>query len=294
MDSRLALQSVSIRPREDIPLTQYHYPLGLDLDRKKLILDEWVEVVKRDNSLPVNDLYLGLIRFDPSTLTKEDDVGLIHTTIEATDVWRVNSLLSHMPSYLRTLDKRMGVSSHFPQTGLLDLSPTTPTTRTQLAEIERRVSMAAQEGTYLLLDSNLPRSSREGYCMPKGWLWDIYDEVARRLDPNYNSEDADRYNEDTCIYCSNGKITYGKNGRGIYIDLNGNEYDDTQVQEVATKITDEYALRTNILLQQLYEEGIVHLISPVGTAMEMVRVNERLWKPLHPVYPSAVQLLYHN
>ena len=293
----LALQDVRLRPE----VTNYEFlqPANFDRDRSRAMMEAWEDYVKRDAELPVDDLFLGMTRFNPETLVKVDDVGQIHTTIDATDTWRVNCVLSHIPSHIRSVDKRMGVVSHFPQTGKLDLSFTLEVSDTRLAYLESRIEPALREETYLLLDCNLPYTSRDGHCLPKCWMWDVYGEVAKRLDPDHNTSDSSLYNPKTCIYCNDGKIVYGISGEGVYLGLDGTQYTRDDIQIYSTQLLDTYVTRTIDIVNQLYSEGYVHLLPEdvhLAQSLNLVPASQWLWRKEGDVvvYPSPVEIVYNQ
>lgn len=235
-----------------------------------------------------NNLNMGLPAYNylPS---KVPDRGLFTTSVSVSDSWAVNCLLSQLPSVLRPIDKTLALSSHFPVTGNMELTPTQPLSANRRDAVAEAIEMASENERYLLFDANLPRLSTEGYRMPKTWLWDIYDYIGLQLDPSSVTDDPDAYNPDSCIYIGNGKITYGPNGKGLAYDTEGNLVDLTSS---STKVTDDYTKALNTLLQAAYDRGVCRAIPPSSSYL-FVSIGEDLWVPREPIYPSAVEVYYN-
>jgi hypothetical protein len=291
--STLALKSIRSQPKAVIPLSSYKYAVGIRQDQNRELIDTWEDVSKRDPSILTDDLSIRMPIFNPDTLSKRNDVGDIVTDVDATDSWRINVVLSHLPSLLRTIDKTLSITSHFPQSDKMALTLSHLVSSNRFEAVQQRVHLAELEKTYLLFDANLPRSSADGHPMPKTWLWDVYDELAYRLDEKCNTDDIEVGSEETCIYASNGRITYGPNSLSVFVDVEGKSYTPDEFTLISTIVTDNYVKRVRLLLQQMYDEGVVCFPQDYAVPPMFSRVTERLWKPTNALYPSAVEQLYN-
>lgn len=288
--SSLALASVKGRAPQEIPRGTYLMPYG---PVREEAVAQWVDVVTHTKGgltpTSYNNLNMNLPAYNylPS---KKPDTGLFETSVAVGDSWRTNCLLSNLPSHLRLIDKTLTTSSHFPVAGNVHLTPLQPVSLQRAEAIRSAIENASDAERYLLFDANLPRSSAEGYRMPKAWLWDIYDYIGLQLDRDAVTDDPDTYNPKSCIYIGNGKITYGKNGEGLAYDTDGSLVD---LETSSTKVTDEFTRALNALLQDAYNQGICRGSEPPSTHPRFTQIGEDLWRPSEPLYPSAVELYYN-
>lgn len=285
--SLIALDNIHGRPPVPTPSPTYTWPIRNRV--RTADASEFVDTLSYAGPPPtsLSNLLMGVPAYtDPGE--PRDDRGVLQTEVDTSDSWGVNCLLSQLPSYFRRIDKRLGVSSHFPASGMLELTPTIPVSANRLQAMRELVDLASVDRRYLLFDANLPRYSGDGHRYPKSWLWDVYDEIAMRLDAKASGDEEDTYHGESCIQVSDGRIYYGKNDVGEAYDLHHNLVD---LSFVSTDVTDEYITRVRELLQQAYDEGWCHFSSSVPVTF--VPISSRLHAPREPMYPSAVELYYN-
>jgi hypothetical protein len=263
-----------------LPKIEYVYRGHITSYEEAEILQEGIVPTSIDN------LMLHLPAYNGKGVVREDK-GDITTTINAKDSWQINCTLSHIPGLLRPIDKTLGVSTHFPKNGKVDFTLNKLVSERRMNAILREIEKVTKVDSFILLNADLPRNSSDGYRMPKSWLWDIYDEVARRIDPFFNTDDLYNYNVKSCIRAADGRIEYMKNGEGHLLDLDGYPCDP---ERDSTLVIDAYIKRVERVIQEMYDDGIIYLSYASDT---FDKITERLYKPKSPLFPSAVELYYN-
>lgn len=287
----LALESLTHRPVTVNVTPTYNWPIINRVSRSDMTehIMEGAAVAQGPPQTRLNNLLLGVPVYTSSGKRRLDS-GLISTTVDVDDSWGINCLLSQLPHFLRLIDKRLGVSSHFPPRGTMQLTPISPQpiSNNRLEAIMRAVVSASGDRRYLLFDADHPRHSSDGHRLPKSWLWDVYDEIGRRLAGRAVGDDYDTRAPTSCVQVSSGRIFYGYNDNMESFDIRGNP---VNLDLTSTDVTDEYVERIRVLLQQAYDEGWCHFESPPPNFEPM---SEYLWRTIEPMYPSAVELYYNS
>lgn len=235
----------------------HSFPLA---DREWYI--DYVEPVPSENNV--------LMHIPPFTPSKRvrDDRGEIATDVKLTERWRMHCLLSQLERYTREVDRRIGFIPHYPLNGTLELTPTVPVSENRLRRLLQAINAAQQDKRYLLLDCRVPRHSSCGRQYPHTWLWDVYDTVARLIEPDVTTDDPERKVRDEGLVASDGYLFY--NAPPV-IDQ------EEDIDDLVARVSQYQSLIRDIL-QRAYDEewcAFPHDSVPEGWKP----VNERLYKP---------------
>ena len=251
------------------------------MNSSRTITYDWDNGFNHSFPLPDQDPYIGYIDKIPSennllmhvppytpSRRMKDDRGEIATDVKLTERWKIHCLLSQIERYTRHIDSRIGFSPHYPLNGTLELTPTIPVSENRLRLVMQAINAAQQDKRYLLLDCRAVRYSSSGKRYPYAWLWDVYDTIARMIEPDVTTDDPEKKVRDEGLIVSDGCIYYNASPSRTNFE------DD--IDYLVARVT-QYQVLIRDLLQRAYDEGWARF-QPGSTPEGWEPVNAQLYK----------------